>query len=91
MGTRFLATQESGASPEFKQAIVKATAEDIREYTSNTMLPARALNQSGIFNVIENRTAHVRGCVWNCLVKCAFRDGIDVLKNGDHPAQMCIP
>lgn len=90
MGTRFLATNESGASPEFKESILSAEESSILEYISNAMLPARALKESGIFSVIEDRTAHVRGCVENCLTHCAFRDGIESLPSGELPAQMCI-
>lgn len=90
MGTRFLATYESGASPEFKDALLRTGEENIREYISNAMLPARALKESGIFSVIEDRTAHTRECVENCLTHCAFRDGIGALPSGEAPAQMCI-
>lgn len=90
LGTRFLATYESGASDEFKEAVIHATPEDIIEYTSNAMLPARGLGTSGIFHHTPKRAAHVRGCVYNCLSHCAFRDGQGELPSGDRPAQMCI-
>ena len=53
MGTRFLATDESGASADFKQHIIDATPGDIKTYVSNAMLPARAIAKSGIFTIIE--------------------------------------
>lgn len=90
LGTRFLATHESGASPEFKDAVIHAKYNDIVEYISNAMLPARALKKSGIFHAIENRQAKTRKCVENCLIHCAFRDGIGILPTGESPAQMCI-
>ena len=90
IGTRFLATNESGASQDFKESVIRAKESDIHEYISNAMLPARALNDSGIFSVIEGRTAHTRECVENCLTHCAFRDGVSTLPNGETPAQMCI-
>ncbi|MDP2104052.1 MAG: nitronate monooxygenase, partial [Candidatus Gracilibacteria bacterium] len=90
MGTRFLATHESGASPEFKESVIRAQEEDIITYTSNAMLPARGLGGSGIFKVIEHRMTHVRKCIENCLSHCAYRDGIEVLPSGETPDQMCI-
>lgn len=53
MGTRFLATHESGASMDFKDKIIHASLDDISTYVSNAMLPARAIGSSGIFTVIE--------------------------------------
>lgn len=49
MGTRFLATEESGACPEFKKALVAATQEDILVAVtpgSPCGLPFRVLRQS---------------------------------------------
>jgi NAD(P)H-dependent flavin oxidoreductase YrpB (nitropropane dioxygenase family) len=77
MGTRFLATEESGANDAFKQAIVDATTmDDIELYNSNAMLPARGLRSSGVFHRIDKKMSHVRACVENCLVQCAYRDGV---------------
>ena len=90
MGTRFLATHESGASQEFKEGVIRAEEGNILEYISNAMLPARALKESGIFEIIADRVAKTRECVENCLTHCAYRDGIGVLPSGETPAQMCI-
>lgn len=90
MGTRFLATHESGASQKFKQDVVDTWKNNIFEYTSSAMLPARATDKSTIFEVIKHQKPHVRKCVKNCLTHCARRDGIGVLPNGETPAQMCL-
>lgn len=91
MGTRFLASIESSASQEFKDSIVNANEEDVITYVSNAMLPARAIKESWIFEVIRDRQAEVKRCVENCLTHCAYRDWIWMLKNtGESPAQMCI-
>lgn len=84
MGTRFLSSWESGASDAFKEAVVRAGSEDVVEYYSNAMLPARALRQSGVFRNLSEVRVRVRKCVENCLTHCAYRDG----KEGY--AQMCI-
>ncbi|TLN14679.1 nitronate monooxygenase, partial [bacterium] len=52
MGTRFLATEESGASDSFKKAVVDCTPEDIliaTEPGSPCGLPFRVLNSSPMF------------------------------------------
>jgi nitronate monooxygenase len=54
MGTRFAATLESGASPEFKQAIVNCTADDIivpEKPGSPCGLPFRLIKTSSGFQV----------------------------------------
>jgi NAD(P)H-dependent flavin oxidoreductase YrpB (nitropropane dioxygenase family) len=47
MGTRFLASNESNASIDFKSAIIRAQVNDIVTYMSNAGMPARALLESG--------------------------------------------
>lgn len=84
MGTRFLATEESGASLAFKDAVVSAGADDVVEYYSNAMLPARALKSSSVFEDMASVEVRVRKCVENCLTYCAYRDGKAEF------AQMCI-
>ena len=82
--TRFLASEESGASKEFKNAIINAKEEDIFTYMSNAGLPARALKQSGTFERIKDVKAETRVCIEKCLKRCGYRDGKEQL------AQMCI-
>ncbi len=84
MWTRFLASEESAANQNFKQAVVDSKADDIQTYWSNAWLPARALKESPVFKRIENITAKNRVCIENCLQRCGYRDGNALL------AQMCI-
>lgn len=52
MGTRFLATEESSATPEYKQAVIDATAEDIvmaHNPGSPCGLPFRVIKQSPMY------------------------------------------
>lgn len=79
LGTRFLASEESSANAEFKQAVVDSTDDDIIVYMSSARLPARALKQSNFATLEDTRT-----CIANCLRFCAYRDR----KPGY--AEMCI-
>ncbi len=84
IGTRFLASKESGAHELFKEAIVDSTENTIKEYMSNAGLPARALSGSEVFAAMEWVVAEKKDCLKNCLVRCWFRDANPAL------AQMCI-
>lgn len=87
LGTRFLASQESGAHLRFKQAIVDSKKmADILVYQSSACLPARAIATSPIFERIKNRTAKKMQCCLkaDCLQHCALRDGLEGF------AQLCI-
>jgi len=58
MGTRFLATEESSATEEYKQAVVKAKEEDIfvaQDPGSPCGLPFRVLKQSPMFVSAQQR------------------------------------
>lgn len=91
MWTRFLASEESWASHEFKQAIINAKLpEDIMVYVSSAMLPARAIRSSWVFRAIEWCRARIRWCVDDCLSHCAYRDWLDQNSAKEVPAQMCI-
>lgn len=82
--TRFLASKESWANEEFKQAIIKSKLEDILTYISSACLPARALKDSPVFEKIKDIEIKTRVCIENCLNHCGYRDGII------NTAQMCI-
>ncbi|MCX6823992.1 MAG: nitronate monooxygenase [candidate division SR1 bacterium] len=84
LGTRFLASKESGAHQEFKDAIINSTEDDMFVYMSNAGLPARALKESGTFERIKDIKAETRICIEKCLKRCGYRDGKEQL------AQMCI-
>ncbi len=61
MGTRFLATEESSASPAYKMAVVKATVDDIlvaQRPASPCGLPFRVIRRSPMFlSALERRRA----------------------------------
>lgn len=84
VGTRFLASKESWASQEFKNAIINATKDSILTYMSSAWLPARALKESWIFAKMEDVEVKTRKCIENCLIRCWYRDGNPNL------AKMCI-
>ena len=57
MGTRFIATQESKAAPEYKQMLINATAEDIIYTPKVSGIPANFLAESLINNGIDIKAA----------------------------------
>lgn len=57
MGTRFIATQESKADPEYKQMLINATAEDIIYTPKVSGIPANFLAESLINNGIDIKAA----------------------------------
>jgi len=92
--SRFLASTESNASEQFKEAILDTKDPgDIVVYRSGAMLPARALRKCGAFVWVEDIEIKVRDCVRNCLLewKCGYRDwlGLDFAE-GDRPLQRCL-
>lgn len=87
MWTRFLATEESNANKEFKDAIISATKEDIKVVRSSVWLPFRALVMSGTFTREwgpKDRIAQEKECSRECLIHCWFVKGIEKV------TQMCI-
>ena len=67
IGTRFIATYECDAHPNFKEAIIKAKKEDIVFVKSPTGFPGRAIQNDFVKNRIGN--TKVDGCI-NCLIPC---------------------
>jgi len=84
VATRFLASEESWAHKNFKQAVINSTEEDIITYMSSVWLPASALKQSPILTTMQWIIAHKRDCINDCLKSCWLRDG------DQEKAQMCI-
>jgi len=82
--TRLLASKESWAHDNFKQAVVNSSLDDIITWMSSVWLPARWLRQSPILERMQRIVAKERKCIEDCLIRCWFRDGIKEL------AQMCI-
>lgn len=84
VGSRFLASIESGAHQNFKDAVVQSTKEDIITYMSSVGLLARALRQSPILTEMQWIVASQKPCSKNCLKSCGRRDGDQAR------AQMCL-
>lgn len=69
MGTRFIATRECDAPDTFKQAVLKALAEDLLIVQSPVGMPGRALRNRFIRDVAEGERSPVR-CRHNCITSC---------------------
>lgn len=68
IASRFVATEECDASPEYKQAYINAKEEDIQIVQSPVGIPGRALR-----NAFVERTETARQTItkcYNCLQKC---------------------
>ncbi len=68
MATRFVATEECDAAPEFKQAYINAKEEDIEIIKSPVGLPGRAIKNKFIETVHENKQK-ITKC-YNCIKTC---------------------
>jgi len=72
MGTRFVATHESDASQEFKDAYLNCKKEDIVIISSPVGLPGRAI-QNKFLERIESGVKEVFKCPWKCMRTCDFK------------------
>ena len=72
MATRFVATYECDASPEFKEAYINAKMEDIKIINSPVGLPGRAIYNSFIKNT-EKEKSKISKC-YNCIKTCNVKD-----------------
>ena len=73
MGTRFVATHECDASPEFKQAYINCKKEDITIIESPVGLPGRAIRNDFLDSVSAGERKPFQ-CPWKCLKTCNFRE-----------------
>ncbi len=69
IGTRFVVTEECDASPEYKQAYIDATEDDIKIMMSPVGLPGRALNNPFLQHVENVGRKKVEKC-YRCVHKC---------------------
>jgi NAD(P)H-dependent flavin oxidoreductase YrpB (nitropropane dioxygenase family) len=69
MGTRFVATHECDASPEFKQRYLDAKKEDIKIIQSPVGMPGRAIN-SPFLEAVEAGEKKPKSCPVNCIKTC---------------------
>lgn len=68
MATRFIATEECDAAPEFKEAFINATKEDVTLVVSPVGLPGRAIH-SPLTRKLELGRVPVKKCI-RCLGHC---------------------
>jgi len=78
MATRFVATHECDASPEFKQAYLDCKKEDLTIIASPVGLPGRAIQNRFLQEVSAGDRKPFK-CPWKCLKTCDF-----------HTAPYCI-
>jgi nitronate monooxygenase len=69
MATRFVATKECDASPEFKAAYVAAQEKDIMIIESPLGLPGRAIRNEFLAAVDRGKRVPIK-CDWKCLKTC---------------------
>jgi NAD(P)H-dependent flavin oxidoreductase YrpB (nitropropane dioxygenase family) len=72
MGTRFVTTLECDASAEFKQAYLKATAEDVKIIQSPVGMPGRAINSPFLLEVASGKR-QPKTCPVNCIRTCDIK------------------
>lgn len=75
IGTRFIATEECDAHPNFKQMMVDAKAEDLRIVASPVGMPARALYTPLLKRLESGEKFRALKCN-NCLTACKKGDNI---------------
>jgi nitronate monooxygenase len=69
MATRFVATEECDASPEFKNSYVTAKESDLVIIKSPVGMPGRAL-RNGFVNAVEAGQRKPFSCPYHCIVTC---------------------
>jgi nitronate monooxygenase len=72
MATRFVATHECDASPEFKQAYINAGQEDIVIINSPVGLPGRAINNE-FLEAVKRGEKIPFTCPYHCIRTCDHR------------------
>lgn len=72
VGTKFVATHECDASPEFKNTYINSNKEDINLVISPVGMPGRAIHNKFIEKVSTNRPK-ITKC-YNCLIPCNPKD-----------------
>jgi len=73
MGTRFVATYECDASPEFKEVYLNCKKEDIVIIDSPVGLPGRAIRNKFLERVSSGIKETFK-CPWKCLTSCDFKN-----------------
>lgn len=73
MGTRFVCTEECSVSPEFKQAYLDATEDDIIIVKSPVGMPGRAIHNRFIKRVETQEKGRIK-CAFQCLTACKIEN-----------------
>jgi NAD(P)H-dependent flavin oxidoreductase YrpB (nitropropane dioxygenase family) len=73
MATRFVCTEECDAAPEFKQAYLECTKEEIGLLMSPAGLPGRAI-LTNTPNIRQYDLDHHTVCRMGCLKKCSYKE-----------------
>jgi len=71
MGTRFVATHECDAAPEFKQAYIDATEQDVMIVKSPVGMPGRAIRNKFLEDV-EHGDKKPFSCPYHCIKTCDY-------------------
>lgn len=69
MGSRFVATEECGASKEFKEMYLNAKKEDLVQIMSSVGLPANAIVSPYVRKILDGKETPTKRCT-QCLKKC---------------------
>jgi len=69
LGTRFVATDECDAAPEFKKLFVEAAEKDIVVINSPVGMPGRAICNP-FLDAVKNGEKNPRKCVFHCIRTC---------------------
>ncbi|EPR41603.1 2-nitropropane dioxygenase NPD [Desulfovibrio sp. X2] len=75
MGTRFVATEECDAAPEFKQAYLNAKEGDLELIKSPVGLPGRAIMNPFVRDM-RRGDKEPSGCIYHCLQGCECGAGL---------------
>ncbi len=72
MATRFVTTHECDAAPEFKEAYVRCTRDDLVIIDSPVGLPGRAIRNEFLQDVMGGKKMPYK-CYWHCLKSCDYK------------------
>ena len=72
MGTRFVVTEECDASPDFKQAYLKASPEDIMIIKSPVGMPGRVIRNAFIEAMNRGEKEPFK-CPYHCIITCDYQ------------------
>ncbi|ABZ84723.1 2-nitropropane dioxygenase [Heliomicrobium modesticaldum Ice1] len=86
MGTRFAASEESAAAPEFKELYLRATHDDVILIDSPVGLPGRGLKTPfwhSLTSGADFSPKHCVGCLKHCSKRFCIVEALDKAQKGD--------